>query len=223
MCANYRPTAKNLLEQRFGVRAPAGDYPAECWPGYAAPIIRAGQGGALECTLAGFGLVPGWAKDAGIASKTYNARSETVADKPAFRHAWRRGQFCLVPMQAFYEPNWESGKAVRWRIGLSDEQPFAVAGMWDSWRDPASGEASLSFTMLTLNADAHPLLRRFHRPEDEKRMIGVLPPSEYREWLHATPDTAGRFLQPYPAEAMAAEPHPLQRRGRDEAQQPRLL
>lgn len=209
MCANYRPTSRDLLWQRFAVSPPSEDYQLEVWPGYAAPIIRAEAGGERECVLARFGMIPPWARDAAIARKTYNARSETVAERPSFKHAWRRGQFCLVPMEAFYEPCWESGKAVRWRIRLANYEPFAVAALWERWRNPVSGEAELSFTMLTLNADAHPLMRRFHRPAAEKRMVAVVPPEAYDDWLHATAQFGRTFIEPYPAEAMAAQPDPL--------------
>ena len=214
MCANYRPTARDLLQQRFGVKPPADDYKPECWPGYLAPIIRPDGQGGRECVLARFGLIPPWARDTAIARKTYNARVETVAEKPSFKHAWRHGQFCLVPMEAFYEPSWESGKAVRWRIGMSDAGAFAVAALWERWRNPASGSNELSFSMLTLNADSHSLMRRFHRPEDEKRMVTVLPPDEYDNWLHATADFARTFAVPFPAEAMSAEAQPLPPRRR---------
>jgi len=209
MCANYRPTARDLLKERFAVNPPAEDFKSETWPGYWAPIIRTAEDGGRECVLARFGLIPYWARDEAIGKKTYNARSETVAEKPSYRHPWRRGQFCLVPMTAFYEPNWESGKAVRWRIELTDKTPFAVAGLWEKWKHPATGRHELSFTMLTVNAAEHALMRRFHRPRDEKRMVTVLPPDEYDDWLHATPELARTFMLPYPAEAMTAEPAPL--------------
>lgn len=208
MCANYRPASRSLLEKYFAVTPPAAEYQPESWPGYQAPIIRAdGQGGRV-CQLARFGLIPYWARDAAISRKTYNARSETAAERPSFRHAWHRGQYCLVPMTAFYEPSWESGKAVRWRIELTSGECFAVAALWESWKNPATDMAELSFSMLTVNADEHPLMRRFHRPRSEKRMIAIIPPEEYDDWLHATAAFAGTFLQGYPAEYLAAEPQP---------------
>lgn len=210
MCANFRPIAPDLFSKHFGIAPPATPYEAETWPGYAAPIIRADGDGGRACQLARFGLIPYWAQDAAIGRKTYNARSETVAERPSFRHAWRRGQFCLVPMAAFFEPNWESGKAVRWRIERADSSCFAVAALWDRWVNRATGEAELSFSLLTINADAHPLMRRFHRPRSEKRMIAILRPEEYDAWLHATAEFARTFLQPYPAEGLAAEPQPRQ-------------
>ena len=86
------------------------DYPAEVFPGYAAPIIQADvkAPSGWKVDLALFGLIPSWAKDRDFDRRTYNARSETVAEKPNYRTAWRQRKFCLVPMDRFYyEPCWE--------------------------------------------------------------------------------------------------------------------
>lgn len=208
MCANYRPISKDLLKSFFAVSPPATEYKPESWPGYHAPIIRAGEGGERICELARFGLIPYWAQDTAIGRKTYNARSETAADKPSFRHAWRNAQFCLVPMEAFYEPSWESGKAVRWRIELANGDCFAVAALWERWKNRKTGVSELSFSMLTINSDAHPLMRKFHRPNSEKRMIAIVAPEKYDEWLHTNRGLAGGFLQEYPAEQMMARQEP---------------
>lgn len=209
MCANFLPLSPALLRRHFGV-APPASYPAEAWPGYRAPIVRAGGSGGWKCRLARFGLIPHWARDGAIGRKTYNARSETVGERPSFKHAWRRGQYCLVPMAAFFEPSWESGKAERWRIAPADAEYLAVAGLWERWTNPQTRQPELSFTLLTVNADAHSLMRRFHRPRSEKRMIVVIPPEERAAWLHATADYARSFLLPYPAERLAAAPSPRQ-------------
>ena len=114
-------------------------------------------------------------------------------------------------MTGFYEPNYESGKAVRWQIAMADKRPFAVAGMWRSWAE-ADGSTSHSFTQLTINADEHPLLKRFHKPDDEKRTLVVIPPESYRDWLACRdPEFARAFLNPYPHELMQAweDPRPL--------------
>lgn len=155
-----------------------------------------------------FGLVPAWA-NLKLARSTYNARSETVATKPTFRTAWKRRQFCVIPLENFFEPNYESGKAVRWRIQHADGIPLAVAGLWE-WR-PNGGPDDrplISFTMLTINADEHPLMRRFHKPEDEKRMIVLLEPEQIDQWLQAPHEAAPTYLKPYDAEKLVAEPAP---------------
>ena len=167
--------------------------------------------GAIEWREAMFGLVPFWADGIKIARQTYNARSETVASKPSFRGPWRRGQFCLLPMQAFYEPDYESGKAVRWRIERCDRQAFTVAGIWDTWVDRSgSVERRLhSFSMLTINADAHPLMARFHKPGDEKRSLVVIDAAQRDTWLHADGDTGAALFADFPPGEFQAAPAPL--------------
>jgi putative SOS response-associated peptidase YedK len=78
---------------------------------------------------------------------------------------------------------------------------MGLAGLWSTWRSP-SGEQIESFTMLTINADSHGLMRRFHKPEDEKRMIVILPPERYDDWLRAKPEQSFGFLLPYPADKL---------------------
>ncbi len=211
MCTNYRPTARDLLAERMGVVAPSFDYPEEAWPGYAAPLLRQRTGsGPRECVAAGFGLVPYWSRDARIARTTYNARSETAHEKPSFRQAWSRGQWGLVPMDCFYEPSYESGKAVRWRIRRRDGAPFHVAALWDRWSDPATGAPLLSFSMLTLNADRHELMARFHRrPGEEKRSVVVVDAADAQAWLTAAPREAADLLLPFDPALFDAEAAPL--------------
>jgi putative SOS response-associated peptidase YedK len=222
MCTNYRPTPRDWLALQRGVVAPAFDYEPEAYPGHAAPVLRrsspgptlglggpAGLAPGLDCVKACFGLIPFWAKDTKIARMTYNARSETAPDKPSFRQAWARRQWCLVPMECFYEPSYESGRAVRWRIERRDAAPFMVAGLWDRWVAPGSGETVFSFTMLTLNADTHPLMRRFHRPGDEKRSVAVVESASRDEWLVAPAAAARALLQPPSFEEFTSREEPL--------------
>jgi putative SOS response-associated peptidase YedK len=117
-----------------------------------------------------------------------------VHQLPSFRDAWRRGQRCIVPAEGFYEPNWESGKAVRWFIQQPGEVPMGIAGIYRSWRAP-DGRELLSFAMLTVNADAHALMRRFHRPGEEKRMVVILDPSEYAAWLSCPVAQASAYFK----------------------------
>lgn len=212
MCSNYTPAKRAVLPLHFGVDAPASDWKEEAFPGYLAPIIRLADDGdgsdELEGVAACFGMVPHWA-DLKLARHTYNARSETAASKPSFRHAMAKRQRCIVPAESIFEPGYESGRAVRWRISRDDDAPLAIAGLWE-WR-PNGGpddQPLFSFTMLTINADAHPLMRRFHRPEDEKRMVVLLREDQYRPWLQAASSQIADFLQPWPADRMKAEPAP---------------
>lgn len=81
---------------------------------------------------------------------------------------------------------------------------MGIAGLWAQWSD-AQGEVLHSFTMLTINADAHPLMRQFHKPSDEKRMVVILPPERYTDWLNARPEQSRDFFQQFPAEALVAQ------------------
>ena len=210
MCTNYRPTARDLLAERLGSNAPEFDYDDEAFPGYAAPMLRRHGAAAagLECAKACFGLIPYWSKDTKIARKTYNARAETAPEKPSFRQAWARRQWCLVPMECFYEPNYESGRAVRWRIERNDGAPFMAAGVWDRWVAPTTREVVVSFSMLTINADAHPLMRRFHRPGEEKRSLVVVDTADRDAWLGASPESASAMLHSIDTDEFSARAEP---------------
>jgi putative SOS response-associated peptidase YedK len=212
MCANYHPvTAQDRLLAYFGVERPAGEVPPEfAFPGYLAPfVVRARDRVemARQAQLGLFGLVPHWAKDLLIGRKTYNARVETVTEKPSFRDSWRRGRRCIVPAEAIYEPNWETGKAVRWRIARKDGRPMGIAGLWGLWRAP-DGREVLSFTMLTINADGHEVFQRFHRPGDEKRMVVILDEADFDAWLESPQERAMSFMRRYPAQLLEARPDP---------------
>ena len=113
----------------------------------------------------------------------------------------------MIPAEAFYEPNWESGKAVRWRIEMASNALFAIGGIWESHgKDETYFE---SFSMLTINADMHPVMNHFHRPGDEKRMVVIVEPDEYLNWLNATTSEAMQFFKPLSADLMSAKPEPV--------------
>lgn len=213
MCAHYDPqTDPARLKSHFGVSdLPLGLKPS-LWPGYLGPFLRkhafADVGDeAVPCRellVGSFGLIPRWAKDSTIARNTYNARSETVHEKPSYRDAWRLAQHCIIPAVAIYEPDWRSGRAVPTRITRADGKPMGIAGLWSSWRNPA-GELTFSYTMLTINADQHPFMRQFHKPDDEKRSVVILNEQDYDTWLQAPARDSRAFLYPFPAENLVAE------------------
>ena len=216
MCSHYQAIKERERYLRhFGVEPPDGPGKLDLWPGYTGAFIRrhrhanVGDEAVPSCqALHGlFGLVPHWAEDTKITRYTYNARSETVAEKPSFRDAWRKGQHCIVPAEAFFEPDWSSGKAVATRIERSDGRPMGMAGLWSWWKSP-KGELLHSYTLLTINAAEHGLMRQFHKPADEKRMVVVLPSEQYQDWLEAPPQRSMDFLRAFPAELLRAEPAP---------------
>ena len=205
MCSHYKNTQQVArLKKHFGVAPPATAVVDDVWPGYSASFIRAGEGGARTCHAGRFGLVPHWAGDATIGRKTYNARSETVAEKPAYRDAWARAQHCIIPAECIFEPDWRSGRALPAAIALANGEPMGIAGLWAQWRDPA-GALVQSFTMLTINADDHAFMRQFHRPEDEKRSVVILPPDRWDDWLAADAANSAPFLIPLSAQDLVAK------------------
>ena len=140
--------------------------------------------------------------------RTYNARSETVHEKPSYRTAWRERRFGIVPVERFYEPNWETGKAQRWGIFRTDAEPACIASIWERFVDTQTGEIFFSFSMLTVNADGHPVMKHFHKPEDEKRSVVVLNDNQYLSWLAANTDQAREMLQLAPYGLLKSEENP---------------
>jgi putative SOS response-associated peptidase YedK len=211
MCVNFRSPAPELLDAVLGVLIDVTEaWPAEAWKDYAAPIVRAGTDGARQGLVASYGMVPRRHIAPGVRPfDTMNARAETVGQLRSFAPAWRATQLCLVPMTCFFEPNYESGKAERWSISVPGQELFAVAGLWRAWQEP-DGRLATAFTQITINADSHPLMRRFHKPGDEKRSLVIVPPADWDAWLHCRdPELARSFLRPYPAALMAAQAAPL--------------
>ncbi|MES2632774.1 MAG: SOS response-associated peptidase [Pseudomonadota bacterium] len=218
MCSHYTAIKnRELYYRRFGVYPPAHDYVQDMWPKYMGAFIRrppeleSGDEAvpALESVLGRWGLVPFATKDAAKQLKlsTFNARSETAAKSFTFGSAWRRGQRCIIPAEAIFEPDWRSGKHVPTRIARADGGPLGLAGLWDSWNSPEG--PLLSFTMLTVNADQHEFMCNYHRPGEEKRMVVLLRESEYDAWLDAPVEATQDFMRPCPpAELTASVPEP---------------
>ena len=213
MCSHYQALKEQDKYFRyFGVEPPADPGKHDLWPGYLGAFIRrhpnaevGDEAVAPREAMAGlFGLVPHWSQDTKITRHTFNARSETVAKKPSFREAWKRAQHCIVPADALFEPDWRSGKSVATRIVRADGEPLGIAGLWSSWKSP-KGEIVHSYTMLTINADEHALMRQFHKPTDEKRMVVILPTDRYQDWLQASAEHSMEFIQPFPADALHAD------------------
>lgn len=213
MCANYDPTAEIDFEAFSQFPKPNFDYPIETWKDYAAPILRKSADEHLT-DPATFGMVPRKHIPAGVKLfDTMNARAESVGEKRSFSSAWKKLQLCLIPCRSFYEPFYETGSAVRWRIGLESGAPLAIAGLWRAWAEPEG--AALSFTMLTVNAEQHPLMHRFHKPGAEKRSVVILRPEQYDDWLECrSTDEARSFLNLFPADEMTSAPAPIPPRRR---------
>lgn len=221
----------SLYPDAFHVAAPVLTVGREVWPRQPGVFIRAGKVEeteevadtaetadadkpprelpSRELVAGQFGLVPRWVKSASDAklrsTKLVNARSETVTTSNNFREAWLAGQRCIVPMRAFMEDDWRSGKAVPTRIARVDGEPMGVAGLWESWTG-AEGDVIISYTLLTVNANSHALMSRYQQPGNEKRMVAILNEGAYDAWLSARPEKAWEFMRAYPANWLTANP-----------------
>ncbi|NTV64798.1 MAG: SOS response-associated peptidase [Oscillochloris sp.] len=201
MCGRYTLKASGeVLATQFGLPAAPDLSPRyNIAPSQLVPTVRLGSAGR-ELALLRWGLVPSWAKDLTIGARMINARSETANEKPAFRRAIRQRR-CLIVADGFYE--WQAlpnGKQpFYFRIGQGT--PFAMAGLWESWRSPDQTEVQ---TCTILTTRANDLLAPLH-----DRMPVILPPDQYAHWLDPHLHEVGpleRLFDPFPSTAMNAYP-----------------
>ena len=156
------------------------------------------DGDRRQAALMRWGLIPSWAKDPSIGARMINARAETIAEKPSFRTALRR-RWCLVLADGFYEWRREPGSRTKrpMRIVMRTGEPFAFAGLWETWRDP-KGQIVPSCTIITTGANE--LLAPIHH-----RMPVILPRESESLWLDQSVDDHGlleHMLGPYDADQM---------------------
>jgi putative SOS response-associated peptidase YedK len=222
MCNRYLPTQRVDLNQRQlfddlhtgEVNGP--DYARSIGPRQMGPFIKP----TGEIVVGQWGLIPAFAetrthfkkprpedkkKEAPLS--TNNVRSETMATKPSFRDAWKRNQRCLVPADVFIEPYWGPwdapfSKTVWWAFARADSAPWMIAGLWNDWTDPETGEIVPSYTMVTMNADDHPLMSQMHRHDpkltrdkQDRRSVVPLARESWAAWLHGTKDEAMAALR----------------------------
>jgi putative SOS response-associated peptidase YedK len=149
------------------------------------PVVRPAREGGRELVMLRWGLVPFWAKDPSIGNRMINARAETLAEKPAYRHAFGKRR-CLILADGFYEWRTEGRGKTPYFISLDGGEPFAFAGLWESWTDRSSGESLQTAVIVTTAASA--FLAELH-----DRMPVVLQPDTAGDWLAGEPgalDTA---------------------------------
>ncbi len=175
----------DLYAEAFGIAPPDALLGKEVWPRQPGFFIRKAQ--VSELAQGQFGLVPTWVKSASDAklrsTKLAVTRYETMSTATATRDVWLKGQRCIIPMQAFFEDDWRSGKAVPTRIARVDGQPMGVAGLWERWTQ--GDQEIVSFTLLTVNANSHALMNRYGQNGNEKRMPAILNEGAYAAWLNA--------------------------------------
>jgi putative SOS response-associated peptidase YedK len=200
MCGRYTlSTPVGMLAEEFGLGGNLPELPASynVAPTQEVPAILGSDGGR-RLELLRWGLVPAWADDPQIGARMINARSETAAEKPSFRRAFR-GRRCLIPADGFYEWQKAPGGKQPYHIHMKDRRPFAFAGLWESW---GKGDDEIrSCAILTTRANA--LVGEIH-----DRMPVILDHDAYDVWLDPASerDELAGLLAPFPEEEMEAYP-----------------
>jgi putative SOS response-associated peptidase YedK len=215
MCTRYLPPDQAAIEAYWGVK-PSDPlrWPIHEFPRAHGPFLRSASAGtSLELAAGQFGLIPWFTKVLPLKFATQNARFEGIEGNASFKHPWQRSQRCIIPALAFAEPCWETGKNLWWQFRRADGAPWGLAGLWTTWANPDTGEHVHSFTMLTINADDHPIMRRMHKPdptlgpdEQDKRSVVAIEPEDLELWLHGSLAEASTLIAPPDAELMLAGP-----------------
>lgn len=168
-------------------------------PGQDILAARIGGSGERILTFMHWGLIPFWAKEKKTGYSMINARAETVAEKPAFRRAYRHRR-CLIAADGFFEWKQEADGKQPYFFRMKDEKPFAFAGLWEQWE--SSGESIESCAIIVTESNS--LLKKVH-----DRMSVIIPAAEYGFWLNPDveePERLAHLLVPYPAEKMEGFP-----------------
>ncbi len=200
MCGRFALTIHpRLLAELFGLAVTPVEMPARynIAPSQPVAAIAAQESGrGRELRWLRWGLIPHWAKEESMGRKLINARAETVAQKPAFREAFRK-QRCLIPADGFYEWQTAAGGKQPYFIHLLTRKTMALAGLWERWMGPG-GEAVDSCTIVT--AESNRMIQNIHT-----RMPVILERKNYAYWLDRKNQDAEQLRQllvPYPAEMM---------------------
>lgn len=206
MCGRYTQTVTDpqLLAQTFQL---------ETLPSYLAPRYNIAPSQSVaaivkddsnrnQLAMMRWGLIPSWAKDATVGNRMINARAETLTEKPSFRAAFRSRR-CLIVADGFYE--WktnEDGSKTPIYIHLKDGSIFGMAGLWEQWKDPSTGELITSCTIITTNPNE--LIKPLHH-----RMAVIMPSTDHEQWLDPRQTDTHQLeplLRPYTATEMMAYP-----------------
>jgi len=180
------------------------DFPPRTYvaPGGPIAIVRMEQG-QRRFALVRWGFIPSWVKEPKPGKPLINARGETVAEKPSFRHAFRRRR-CLIPADGFYE--WLGdvpGKKIPYFIHRADDGLFAFAGLWEHWMSPDGSEIETGVIVTTApNREV---------AEIHDRMPVVIQPQDYETWLTGEVDAAAKLIHPAPDGFFTLEPTRIER------------
>ncbi|MET3177841.1 UNVERIFIED_ORG: putative SOS response-associated peptidase YedK [Variovorax guangxiensis] len=223
MCTRYISPEDREIEAAWYIGARS----AERWlrsmrPMYTGPFMRRALDKTeyeREIVVGQWSLIPSWStshvptapprkgETKGKELATHNARFAGIEKKPAFKDSWKLGRRCLIPAWSFGEPNWESGKNQWWRFRRADGRLWALAGLWaPPWTDLETGQVWESFTMLTINANLHPIMSRMQKPEidkmtkkplevQDKRSVVAIEEHDFDRWLTCTSDEAREMVE----------------------------
>ena len=218
---------KEELEERYGRELidhekyrPSFYYHAYSLPSM--PVVCSDRGTGIR--LFRWGLIPSWVGDESEANdimlKTFNARSETISSKPAFRDSFESRR-CLVPVRGFFEWQHLGGRKIPWYISLRGAEVFSLAGIWDSWT-VQGGMTLNTFSVVTTRANA--LMEEIHNTK--KRMPVILPSAAEGIWLRdgVPADSLAALMEPVDPEMLAAHTvSPLITNARADRNRPELI
>jgi putative SOS response-associated peptidase YedK len=233
MCNIYGSLDEDQLELFLGLDD------ALSWeqPTWAEPIVAplkpgvfvAGGPDRLRVLVGQWGMIPPDSEDrvprakpkpgqkVGTRLSTNNARRERMKTAWTFRRAWARGQRCLIPAAWYDEPYWGISHAdpmaatfnTWWRFRRADGEPWMLAGLWDEWTDPHTGEVVLNYTMVTQNCDGHPVLALMHKPDpklppdkQDKRAVVPIERADWSTWLRGGAEEAESLIRVPPVETL---------------------
>jgi putative SOS response-associated peptidase YedK len=203
ICGRYaRRTDKQKIAEPFAIHGPVIPDFGPSWnvaPQTFQTVVRLNRDtGEREIVMMRWGLIPFWATDPSIGLRTINAKAETITTAPAFREAFKYRR-CLVPADAFYEWQKLDAKTKQpFAIAMKDGQPYALAGLWERWKDSNAGGELLTFIVITTDPN-----EVVEPPHD--RMPVIIPERDYDRWLKPKPERPPiDLLRPFDAEMMTA-------------------
>ncbi|WP_175922183.1 SOS response-associated peptidase family protein [Burkholderia latens] len=233
MCTNYvapgeDPGLSELRIDSFADLYRWHPWKPEIYQDYDAPIVGYVDG-QFRPLIAGFGFWPRAlqkvnvekAKEQGrkppVIRSTMNVRDDNLGKSPLYGPTWRSGGRCLIPARYVVEPcypdarqvedgKWILGPCVWQKIGVASRPTMCVAGIWRTLKG-VEGTPRHAMSMITVNADDHPIMSRMHKPAEEKRSVVILPPDDWEEWLTTlNPESARAMLRLYPSDDLVVEP-----------------
>lgn len=180
--------------------------------GFDHPDMPVLTGESHSIQVLNWGLIPNWVKDTAsavqLSNRTLNARSETMFEKPSFRESARERR-CIVIVDGYFEHQWVNGKSFPYHIFLKNDEPMALGGLWDIWKDPVSGVYKKTFAIVT--TAANPLMETIHnkpKASEGPRMPLIIPKSLEADWLadheEHTKELVLELSQPYDPDLMDA-------------------